>query len=123
MYSIHSIQELEDMISKMELEKEKDVIIDCKHHRALIGQKGENIREVRDKFSQVQIFFPAPDQKSDIVKLRGVKEEVDKCHKYLLKKVKEIVENSYSIDVPAFNCHKFIIGKGGSNIKKVLFSF
>nr|BAN20317.1 high density lipoprotein binding protein [Riptortus pedestris] len=112
-------QELEDMISKMELEKEKDVIIECKYHRALIGQKGENIREVRDKFSQVQIFFPSPDQKSDIVKLRGVKEEVDKCHKYLLKKVKEIIENSYSIEVPAYGCHKYIIGKGGCNIKKL----
>ncbi|XP_014294647.1 vigilin [Halyomorpha halys] len=112
-------QELEDMISKMELEKEKDVIIDCKYHRSLIGQKGENIREVRDKFSQVQIFFPSPDQKSDIVKLRGVKDEVDKCHKYLMKKVKEIIENSYQLEVPAYGCHKYIIGKGGCNIKKL----
>lgn len=46
------------MIAKMELEKEKDVIIDCKYHRALIGQKGETIRETKEKFSNVLIMFP-----------------------------------------------------------------
>uniref|UniRef100_A0A023FAG6 Putative vigilin n=2 Tax=Triatoma infestans TaxID=30076 RepID=A0A023FAG6_TRIIF len=112
-------QELEEMIAKMELEKEKDVIIDCKYHRALIGQKGETIRETKEKFSNVLIMFPPQDQKSDIVKLRGPKDEVDKCHRYLTKKVKELVENSYSIEVPAYQCHKFIIGKGGATIKKL----
>ncbi|KAL1137858.1 hypothetical protein AAG570_009554 [Ranatra chinensis] len=113
-------QELEDMVAKMEMEKEKDVIIDWKFHKALIGQKGEAIRDIREKFNQVQINFPAADQKSDVVKLRGPKDEVDKCHKYLIKKLKELVENSYSIEVPAFKqCHKFIIGRGGANIKKL----
>ncbi|BES96901.1 Hypothetical protein domain [Nesidiocoris tenuis] len=112
-------QELEDMIAKMELEKEKDVIIDSKYHKMLIGQKGEAIRETKEKFSQVLITFPQQDSKSDIVKLRGPKDEVDKCHKYLQKKVKEIVESSYQIQIPAYQCHKYIIGKKGVTIQKL----
>lgn len=44
---------------------------------------------------------------------------MDKCHRYLTKKVKELIESSHSIEVPAYQCHKFIIGKGGATIKKV----
>lgn len=53
------------------------------------------------------------------MKLRGPKDEVDKCHKYLLKKVKEINDNSYQIQIPAYQCHKYIIGKRGATIQKV----
>ncbi|KAF6209513.1 hypothetical protein GE061_015260 [Apolygus lucorum] len=112
-------QELEDMIAKMELEKEKDVIIDWKYHKLLIGQKGEAIKDTKEKFSQVLITFPPQEDKSDIVKLRGPKDDVDKCHKYLLKKVKEMVESSYQIQIPAFQCHKYIIGKKGATIQKL----
>lgn len=58
--------------------------------------------------------------KRDIVKIRGPKEDVDKCHRYLQKLVKELNETSYQIQVPIFKqFHKFIIGKGGGNIKKI----
>lgn len=59
-------------------------------------------------------------EKHDIVKIRGPKEDVDKCHKYLLKLVKEMNENSYILEVPIYKqYHKLIIGKGGGNIRKV----
>ncbi|KRT83784.1 K Homology domain containing protein, partial [Oryctes borbonicus] len=113
-------QELEDMVKKLENEKEKDVIIEQRHYKNIIGAKGEKIREIRDKFNQVQINFPGPGDKRDIVKIRGPKEDVDKCHKYLQKLVKELNEASYQIEVPIFKqFHKFIIGKGGLNIKKI----
>lgn len=113
-------QELEEMVKKLENEKEKDVIIEQRHYRNIIGTKGDNIKEIRDKFNQVQINFPGPGDKRDIVKIRGPKEDVDKCTKHLQKLVKELNESSYQIDVPIFKqFHKFIIGKGGGNIKKI----
>uniref|UniRef100_V5I8A8 Vigilin n=1 Tax=Anoplophora glabripennis TaxID=217634 RepID=V5I8A8_ANOGL len=112
--------ELEQRIFKLENEKEKDVIIEQRHYRNIIGTRGENIKEVRDKFNQVQIYFPGPGDRNDIVKVRGPKEDVDKCARYLEKLVKELNESSYQIEVPIYKqFHKFIIGKGGANIRKI----
>ncbi|XP_018320346.1 vigilin [Agrilus planipennis] len=113
-------EELEEKVSKLENEKEKDVIIEQRHYRNLIGAKGEKIREIRERFNQVQINFPGPSDKRDVVKIRGPKEDVDKCHKYLVKLVKEWNESSYQVEVPIYKkFHKFIIGKGGMNIRKI----
>lgn len=112
--------ELLEMIKKLENENEKDVVIDHRFHRDIIGSKGDNIKEIRDKFNQVQIIIPSPGEKGNIVKIRGPKEDVDKCHKYLMKLVKELNENNHVLEVPIFKqCHKFVIGKGGANIKKI----
>lgn len=59
-------------------------------------------------------------EKRDVVKIRGPKEDVDKCHKHLMKIVKELNESSYVSEVPIYKqFHKFVIGKGGANIRKV----
>ncbi|KAI1889321.1 hypothetical protein AGOR_G00177980 [Albula goreensis] len=113
-------KELLELASRMENERTKDLIIEQRFHRAIIGQKGEKIKEVRDKFPEVIINFPDPAQKSDIVQLRGPRTEVEKCSKFMQKMVAEMVENSYSVSVPIFKqFHKNIIGKGGANIKKI----
>uniref|UniRef100_A0A671R3M8 Vigilin-like n=1 Tax=Sinocyclocheilus anshuiensis TaxID=1608454 RepID=A0A671R3M8_9TELE len=113
-------KELMDMAQRMENERTKDLIIEHKFHRTIIGQKGEKIKEVRDKFPEVIIIFPDQQQKSDIVQLRGPKNEVEKCAKFLQKLIAELVESSFSISVPIHKqFHKNIIGKGGANIKKV----
>nr|XP_055069916.1 high density lipoprotein binding protein a isoform X2 [Misgurnus anguillicaudatus] len=113
-------KELLELASRMENERTKDMIIEQRFHRAIIGQKGEKIKEVRDKFPEVIINFPDPAQKSDIVQLRGPRTEVEKCTKFMQKVVAEMVENSYSVSVPIFKqFHKNIIGKGGANIKKI----
>uniref|UniRef100_A0A672SFY9 Vigilin n=1 Tax=Sinocyclocheilus grahami TaxID=75366 RepID=A0A672SFY9_SINGR len=113
-------KELLELASRMENERTKDMIIEQRFHRAIIGQKGEKIKEVRDKFPEVIINFPDPTQKSDIVQLRGPRTEVEKCTKFMQKMVAEMVENSFSVSVPIFKqFHKNIIGKGGANIKKV----
>uniref|UniRef100_A0A8C2F379 Vigilin n=1 Tax=Cyprinus carpio TaxID=7962 RepID=A0A8C2F379_CYPCA len=102
-------KELLELASRMENERTKDMIIEQRFHRAIIGQKGEKIKEVI-------INFPDPTQKSDIVQLRGPRNEVEKCTKFMQK----IVENSFSVSVPIFKqFHKNIIGKGGANIKKI----
>ncbi|KAM9384852.1 high density lipoprotein binding protein a isoform 2-T2 [Pholidichthys leucotaenia] len=113
-------KELLELALRMENERTKDLIIEQRFHRAIIGQKGEKIKEVRDKFPDVIINFPDPAQKSDIVQLRGPRTEVEKCSKFMQKIVAEMVENSYSVSVPIFKqFHRNIIGKGGSNIKKI----
>lgn len=119
--SVHNTKtDLEERIFKLENEKEKDVIIEQRHYRSIIGSKGENIKDIREKFNQVQIIFPGPADKHDIVKVRGPKEDVDKCCRYLEKLVKELNESSYQIEVPIYKqFHKFIIGKGGANIRKI----
>ena len=43
------------MVSKMQNEKEKDLIIESRFHRQLIGPKGENIQKIRDDFANVQV--------------------------------------------------------------------
>lgn len=112
--------ELIEMVKKLENEKEKDVIIDHRYYRNIIGNKGDNIKEIRDKFNQVQITIPGPGEKGDIVKIRGPKEDVDKCHKHLMKLVKELNESNHVLEVPIFKqFHKFVIGKGGVNIRKI----
>lgn len=106
-------RELHDMIEKLENEKERDAIIDHRLFRTIIGAKGSRIREIREKFNQVVITFPNPSEKSDVVKIRGPKDDVDKCYKHLMKVVKELQESNFVMEVPIFKrFHKFIIGKG-----------
>jgi polyribonucleotide nucleotidyltransferase len=113
-------RELQSMIEKLDNEKEKDVVIDHRLFRSIIGSKGSKIKEIREKFNQVVITFPNPSEKSDIVKIRGPKNDVESCHKHLSKLVKDLQESSFMLEVPIFKqFHKFIIGKGGANIKKI----
>jgi len=113
-------EELTDSIRKLENEKEKDVTIDSRLHGQIIGNKGEKIREIRDQFTQVQINFPDPGHKSDVVKVRGPKDEVDACAKHLQKLAKTMLENNFQIKVPIFSQYlKFVIGKGGANINRI----
>merc|ERR1719295_2224194 len=112
--------ELEDMVNKMKNEKEKDLIIENRFHKQLIGPKGENIQKIRDDFSSVQISFPDLGVKSDIVKLRGPKDDVDLCSKTMNKMYKDLLESNYQLKLPIFKqFHKFVIGKGGATIKQI----
>ncbi|XP_071563213.1 vigilin-like isoform X2 [Temnothorax nylanderi] len=112
--------ELVEMVKKLENEKEKDVIIDHRHYGNIIGKKGDNIKEIRDKFNQVKITIPGPGDKGDIVKIRGPKEDVDKCHKHLLKLVKELANIvTKEITIPRKFYH-LLIGKGGKLIHSIM---
>merc|ERR1712038_1596566 len=113
-------EELEALVAKMQNEREKDLIIEARFHRELIGAKGGNIQKIRDDFAAVQISFPDLGSKSDIVKLRGPKDDVEKCSRTLNKMYKDLLENNYQAKVPIFKqFHKFIIGKGGQTIKGI----
>jgi len=98
-------QELEEMVSKMKNEKEKDLIVENRFHKQLIGPKGENIQKIRDEFSSVQISFPDLGVKSDIVKLRGPKDDVDLCSKTLNKMYKDLLESNYQVNMNLSNSY------------------
>lgn len=113
-------QELMEMALKLENEKCKDILIDYNLHKLIIGTQGARIREVREKFNQVQISFPDASQQSDVVQLRGQKPDVDQCYKYMQTLVAELAANNYKSEVHVFkDFHRNIIGKGGSKIKKI----
>ena len=85
-------------MAKMQNEREKDLIIEARFHRQLIGPKGENIQKIREEFEAVQISFPDLGSKSDVVKLRGPHDDVDKCGKQLTKLYKDLLENNYQVN-------------------------
>lgn len=112
--------EILEMAKKFDNEKSRDIIIEHKYHKNIIGQKGEKVREIRERFAEVQISFPESDAKSDIVTLRGPKEDVDKCYEYMKKLSAELIASSYKIGVPIFKrFHGNVIGRGGATIKKI----
>ena len=71
-------------------------MIDQRFHKTLIGTGGVKIKEIRDRFNQVQITFPTQGVKNDVVTLRGPKTDVDKCHMYLTQMNKDLVSLSLS---------------------------
>lgn len=91
-------EEILEMARKMDNEKSRDIIIEHKFHKNIIGQKGEKVREIRDMFPEVQISFPDTGAKSDIVTLRGPKEDVDKCYEYMKKLTEQLVASSYKLE-------------------------
>ncbi|XP_040577947.2 vigilin isoform X3 [Lepeophtheirus salmonis] len=113
-------KDLRHMVSKMENEKEEDLIIESRFHRLLIGPKGERIQRIRADFHQVQIIFPDLGDSSELVKVRGPKDDVDKVCLVLDKFHKELLETSYQVRVPMFKeFHKYVIGKGGTTVRKI----
>lgn len=117
-------KELMEMIERRENETEKEMMIDHRYYRNIIGSKGDNIKEIKEKFKRVQILIPELGEKRDVIKIRGPKEDVDKCHEYLTKLVEDLNENNCIVEVPIFReFHKVIIGKDGANICKLSIRF
>lgn len=113
-------QELLDMAQRMENEKSREILIEQRFHKTIIGARGEKIREIREMFNQVQITFPDAGKKSDVVILRGPKNDVDKAYKHLNAYHQELVTNNFQSQVQIFKAfHKNIIGKGGATIRKI----
>lgn len=51
-------------------------------------------------FSQVAINFPDSTSRSDKVTIRGSKEDVEKCYKYLAQETENLLANNYRLEVP-----------------------
>lgn len=113
-------EELLSMVQKMENERQKELMIPSRFHGIIIGPKGEKIREIRERFNNVIVSFPDQGEKRDLVAIRGPKEDVEKAYNYLKQINKDLIESNHRQEVPIFKqFHKFVIGKGGANIKKI----
>jgi len=113
-------EDILEMAKKFDNEKSRDIIIDHRFHRNIIGAGGEKVREIRDRFSEVQISFPNSDSKSDIVTLRGPREHVDACYDYMKDLANELVASNFKLGVPVFKrFHGNVIGKGGATVQKI----
>jgi len=109
-----------EMIKRAENERTKDIIIDQKYHSNLIGKSGKNLNELRAKFNDVQIQIPSQEEKSDVIKIKGNKNDVEKCHKHLLQMYKEMQESNYQDELHIFKqFHRMLIGKQGAFIRKI----
>lgn len=115
-----AIEEISEIVKRIENEKSRDILIEQRFHKQIIGAKGEAIGKLREQYPSVVFSFPDASKKSDIVNLRGDKNEVDKVFKQLTALNKELLENNYQVTVPIFKeFHKHIIGKGGVNVRKI----
>ncbi|KAJ1348733.1 hypothetical protein KIN20_004105 [Parelaphostrongylus tenuis] len=115
-----AVDEIRAIVSKIENEKSRDIIIEQRLHKLLIGTKGENIAKIREAHPNVILTFPDMNKRSDVINIRGDKSEVDKVYKQLQLIAKDLAESNYQETVPIFKeFHKHIIGKGGATIKKI----
>lgn len=94
--------ELLELVEKVENEKTRDIVIEHRLHRLIIGTQGKSIREIREQFPLVNIFIPDQSQKSDIIKLRGPKNDVDKCFVHLQKYVNDLMSANIVGEVRVF---------------------
>uniref|UniRef100_A0ACB8EWQ4 Uncharacterized protein n=1 Tax=Sphaerodactylus townsendi TaxID=933632 RepID=A0ACB8EWQ4_9SAUR len=100
--------------------KEVDVSIPSKLHNSLIGAKGRLVRSIMEECGGVHIHFPSEGSGSDQVTIRGPGEEVEKAKRQLLQLAEEKQISNHLVELHAKpEYHKFLIGRGGANIRKV----
>jgi len=74
-----------------ENEMSRNLVLEQRLHRLIIGSQGSRIREIREQFPAVSIYIPDYSRKSDIITLRGQRNDVDKCYAYLQKLCHDLV--------------------------------
>ncbi|XP_025423354.1 vigilin-like [Sipha flava] len=114
------VQELEEIMLKLKSKIEKEITIDQRHHGAIIGVKGEKVRELQKIFN-VQIIFPSPvEARNNLVKIRGLNDDVNKAFKSLAELAEVLDEINYVLEIPIFKqFHKLSAGKRAVFIKKI----
>ncbi|XP_025411910.1 vigilin-like [Sipha flava] len=114
------VQELEEIIFKLKSKIEKEITIDQRHHGAIIGVQGEKVRELQKIFN-VQIIFPSPvEARNNLVKIRGLNDDVCKAFKSLAELAEVLNETNYVLEIPIFKqFHKLSAGKRAVFIKKI----
>merc|ERR1719195_1469028 len=86
-------------------------------HKFIIGKGGANIRRIRD---ETDTKIDLPDSGSDVVTVRGPKEDVEKATKLLKEMSEEKQLSGVTMEIRAKpQHHKFLIGKAGIHIQKI----
>lgn len=94
------------------------VLIMKQFHRTIIGKGGASIQKIKGEFD-VQIDIPNPDDDTQLIRITGKKENVEKCKQRLRKIESEqanIVEESVQISQ---KLHSQLIGKKGAQINEL----
>jgi len=86
----------------------RDIIIDHRYHKTIIGTQGANIRDIREKFNSVMISFPDSSRQSDVVSLRGPKNDVDQCYKHLQQIAQDMVPFSIMLCYLGFRVSEWV---------------
>lgn len=111
------IQEFQNELTNVQ---QVDIIIPAKFHNSIIGAKGRQIRSIMEECGGVTIKFPPEGSGSDKVSIRGPKDCVTKAKQQLVDLSNEKQISSFSVEIKAKpEHHRFLIGKNGSNIRKV----
>lgn len=92
-------KELEEMIRKLKNETAKELKCESRLHGQIIGQGGEKINEMRNKFNQVNITVPSATKHLDVITIRGDKRDVDQCYAAMESFVRELERTNYKLDV------------------------
>jgi len=90
--------------------------VNKKQHKYVIGPRGAGLQEVMATFN-VSVEVPPLDSDSSVITLRGEPQALGNALSMVYTKANSVI--SYEISCPAW-LHRFIIGKGGSGIKKVI---
>lgn len=95
-------------------------------HRSIIGQKGRDVKDFRDRFD-VNIILSPTDIPKDIIDITGAPANVERAREALLERVKELEADrrerelrSYALKIEVNpDYHPKIIGKKGAVITKI----
>lgn len=109
---------IDALISKIENNSSRDVIVPQRFHSQLIGPQGATIKSITEMFPSLNMTMPRGD--SEIVLLRGDKKEVDAAEKHIKKLVKQFEEEGFQLEVTVFKEFiKQVIGRQGAKIKQI----
>ncbi|CAN7986811.1 unnamed protein product [Ixodes pacificus] len=112
--------ELLDMAHKLQNEVTRELTVEPRFHRYLIGAKGEAIQEVRRQFNQVNVTFPEAGARSDKVLIRGPREDVEACHRHLAQTCRDLQASSHRVDLVLFKQFlRHLTGKGRPTLRRI----
>lgn len=93
--------------------------VNKKQHKYVIGPRGQGLQDILGQY-QTSVEVPPLDSSSNTITLRGDSAMLGAALSAVYQKANSVV----SFEVPAASwLHRFIIGKQGSNIKKVTDEF
>uniref|UniRef100_A0A1E1X8G5 Putative vigilin n=1 Tax=Amblyomma aureolatum TaxID=187763 RepID=A0A1E1X8G5_9ACAR len=112
--------ELLEMAHKLQNEVTRELCVEQRFHRTLIGAKGEAIQDVRRRFNQVNVTFPEPGSRNDKVLIRGPREDVEACYRHLSQTCQELQASSHRVDLMLFKQFlKHLQGKGRPLVRRI----
>jgi len=59
--------------------------VDTRFLKNIVGKKGETLKKLNEEYDQVYIKIPTVESNSDIVVLRGPKEDIEKLKTYIVQ--------------------------------------